>query len=226
MSNYKWVQESTQHIGLRSENFLISTGFFSVPSASMNPLLKQELDDNGIDWYNNGESYELTAIDKRFVKITAPLYQLNIHTNNFDLLQNAYTDYTIDPLQREWVKEIYLSCVKKVAIDQAKVFEEKFKENSLDEGISSVVTISLDSDKEPYHFYQQYVPKNYIKVCEKNCPWAYYRHEVVFIKKMDAKGQAVTIKVNDLYKGLVIGKSGENIKKIAKMINARRINVI
>lgn len=226
MSNYKWVKESERYIDLRSEDF-ISTSFFSVPSAVMNPLLRHELDDNGVDCCIDGESCELTAIDRRIVEITAPLYQFNIYTGNFDLLQDAYTDDTIDPLQREWVKEIYLSCMKKVAIDQSKVFEEMFKENSLDEGISSVVTISSDPYEEPNYFYQQYVPKNYIKVCERNCPWSRgYKHDVVFIKKMDSKGQAVTIKVNDLYKGLVIGKCGENIKKIAKMINARRINVI
>ena len=51
-------------------------------------------------------------------------------------------------------------------------------------------------------------------------------HDVVFIKNMDAKGKVVTIKVPDLYKGLVIGKGGENIKRIAKLINAKRINII
>lgn len=43
---------------------------------------------------------------------------------------------------------------------------------------------------------------------------------------MDAKRQVITIKVHDLYKGLVIGKGGENIKRIANMINAKKINVI
>lgn len=225
MSNYKWVKESERYIDLRSEDF-ISTSFFSVPSALMNPLLQHELDDNGVDYCIDGESCELTAIDRRIVEITAPLYQFNIYTGNFDLLQDAYTDDTIDPLQREWVKEIYLSCMKKVAIDQSKVFEEMFKETSLDEGISSVVTISSDPDREPNYFYEQYIPEGYIKICERNCPFTRTRHEMVFIKKMDAKGQPVTIKVHDFYKGLVIGKGGENIKKIAKMINAKRINVI
>ena len=48
----------------------------------------------------------------------------------------------------------------------------------------------------------------------------------VFIKKMNAKGKVVTIKVHDFYKGLVIGKGGKNIKKVAALINAKYIKVI
>ena len=47
-----------------------------------------------------------------------------------------------------------------------------------------------------------------------------------FTDYIDAKGKNVTIKIHDFYKGLVIGKGGENIKRIAKAINAKRINVI
>lgn len=43
---------------------------------------------------------------------------------------------------------------------------------------------------------------------------------------MDAHGKVVDIIVPNEFKGLVIGKSGENIKRIAKLINAKRINVI
>ena len=43
---------------------------------------------------------------------------------------------------------------------------------------------------------------------------------------MDARGQNITIKLHDLYKGLAIGKGCKNIKRIAKMINARQIYVI
>ena len=106
MSNYKWVKESERYIDLRSEDF-ISTSFFSVPSALMNPLLRHELDDNGVDCCIDGESCELTAIDRRIVEITAPLYQFNIYTGNFDLLQDAYTDDTIDPLQRVGKRNLF-----------------------------------------------------------------------------------------------------------------------
>ncbi len=40
---------------------------------------------------------------------------------------------------------------------------------------------------------------------------------------MDAHNQSITIKVPECYKGLVKGKGGENVKKIARMINAKRI---
>ena len=43
---------------------------------------------------------------------------------------------------------------------------------------------------------------------------------------MDAHGKAVDIIVPNEFKGLVIGKNGQNIKCIAHLINAKRINVI
>ena len=233
MSNYKWVQMSEGCVELRKEDFS-SISFLEVNLNSMNPLLLDKLDDNGIDAFIEGDGvfetprYVLNAIDRKFVTITAPLYEydLDLDSGEFVLISESYTDEAIDPSKYEWVKETYYRCVEEVANEQVKVFEEQFMEKSLDNGISSFVTISSNPDLEPNYFYEQYIPEEYIKVCEKNCPFTRTRHEVVFIKKMDAKGQTVTIKIHDLYKGLVIGKGGENIKRIAKLINAKRINVI
>ena len=125
----------------------------------------------------------------------------------------------------DFAKEIYSHCVEEVASEQAKIFKEIFIKNSLD-GISSIITICSDSYEDTNDFFEQYIPKEYIKVCEKNYPFTCTKHEVVFIKEMDAKSQTVNIKIPDLYKGLVIGKGGENIRRIAKMINASKINVI
>lgn len=230
MSNYKWVQMSEGCVELRKEDFS-SISFLEVNLNSMNPLLLDKLDDNGVDAFIEGDGvfetprYVLKAIDRKFVTITAPLYEYDLDSGEFVLISESYTDEATDPAEYEWVKETYYRCVEEVTSEQARIFEEQFMENSLD-GISSFVTISSDPYQEPNYFYEQYIPEEYMKVCERNCPFTRVKHEVVFIKKMDVKGQAVTIKVHDLYKGLVIGKGGENIKRIAKMINAKRINVI
>lgn len=229
MSNYKWVKMSDNYVELRKEDFS------SVPSFEVNeinPILMKKLRENGIDsWieddvFSEDCRYVLTAVDSKVVTITAPLYEFDLDTGSFILIAESYSEVTNDPAEYEWVKETYLRCIEEVVSEQAKIFEEQFKEKSLDDGISSFMTISSDSYQEPNYFYEQYIPEGYIKVCARNCPFTRVKHEVVFIKKMDAKGQPVTIKVHDLYKGLVIGQDGENIKRIAKMINAKRINVI
>ena len=228
MSNYKWVKMSDEYVQLRKEDFS------QIPSFKVNdidPILMKKLEDNGIDSSLEGDgfleacSYVLSAIDQKVIKITAPLYEFNLDTGSFVLIAESYTDETIDPAEYEWVKETYSRCVEAIASEQAEVFEKLFIEKTLD-GISSFVTISSNHYEEPNYFYEQYIPKDYIKVCERNCSFTRVKHDVVFIKKMDAKGQVVTIKIPDLYKGLVIGKGGENIKKIANQINAKRINVI
>lgn len=224
MSNYKWVKETERYVDLRTEDFT-STSFLSLPSAMLNPLLLNKLSENGIGYDFEGDTCELYAIDREIVTITAPLYQFNVNTYEFELLKESYTNTAIDPTKYGWVKETYQRCAKEVANEQAKIFEEQFIEKSLDDGNSAVIDISSDIFEEPSSFYSLYIPKGYIKVCERNLSYSRITHEVVFIKKMDAKGQSVTIKVHDLYKGLVIGKGGKNIKKIEKMINAR-INVI
>lgn len=228
MSNYKWVKMSDNYIELRKEDFS------SIPSFEVNeidPILMKKLDENAIYYLVEGDGfleacrYVLGIVDRKLVTITAPLYEFDLDIGTFKLLAESYTDEAIDPAEYEQVKETYYRCIEEVANEQAKIFEEQFMEKSLD-GISSFVTISSDPSIEPNYFYEQYIPKGYIKVCERNCPFTRVKHDVVFIKKIDAKGWDVTIKLHDLYKGLAIGKCGENIKKIAKMINARRINVI
>lgn len=229
MSNYKWVKMSDHYAELRKEDFS------SVPSfevKEIDPILMEKLEENGIVSCLEGDGcfesckYRLSAIKTKLITITAPLYECDLNSGEFVLLSESYTDEAIDPDEYERVRETYLRCTEEVASEQAKIFEEQFMEKSLDDGISSFITISSDPYNEPDYFYEQYIPEGYIKVCEKNLLFTRTRHEVVFIKKMDAEGQVVTIKVNYCYKGLVIGKNGENIKRIAKLINAKRINVI
>ena len=229
MSNYKWVKMSDEYVELRKKDFS-SVPVFEVKE--IDPILREKLEENGIDHWIEGDGflevciYVLSAIDRKFVKITAPLYEFDLDTGSFKLLAESYTNEAVDPAEYEWVKETYQRCSKEVASEQSKLFEKLFNEKSLDDGKSSVVTISSDPYQEPNYFYEQYIPEGYIKVCERNCPFTRVKHDFVFIKKMDAKGQIVTIKLHDLYKGLAIGKGGKNIKKIVKMINAKKINVM
>lgn len=228
MSNYKWVQLSDTYVELRKEDFS-SVPRFEVND--INPLLMEKLDQNGVDYWLEGDDffephYVLAAIDEKQLSITAPLYEYDITKSDHVQISNSYTEETTDPAEYERVKSIYLQCCKEVADEQAKVFSALFEEKSLDGGISSVVTISSDSGLQPNYFYEEYIPSEYIKVCEVNIPFSRGKHEVVFIKKMNAKGKVVTIKVHDFYKGLVIGKGGKNIKKVTALINAKYIKVI
>ncbi len=228
MSNYKWVKMSDSYAELRQEDFS------SLPSFEVNaidPILMKKLEENGIDPWLEGDGflekcrYVLSMDNRKYVTITAPLYEYNLDSGQYVLISETYTDEAIDPSEYELVKKTYFRCSEEVAREQAKIFEEEFIEKSLD-GISSVITIASDFYQEPNYFYEHYIPEGYIKVCEKNCPFTREKHDIVFIRQMDAKRQTITIKLHDIYKGLAIGTGGENIKRIAKLINAKRINVI
>lgn len=223
MSNYKWVKMWDYYAELRKDDF---SSFPSFEVNIIDPILKSKLEENQINVLKQNESYVLTTLDRKMIMITAPLYEYNSETDQYTFLSDEYTAEVIDPVEKyENIKRIYTRCIKAIYEEQKKIFEEQFDERSLD-GITSVVTISSSFEKEPNYFYEKYVPRGYIKVCEKNCPFNNDRHEIVFMKKIDAKGQEITINVYDIYKGIVIGKGGMNIKSIAEKINAKRINVI
>lgn len=74
MSNYKWVKESERYVDLRTDDFK-STSFLSVPLAILNPLLLKKLSENGMGYDFEGDTCELFATDRKFVTITAPLYE-------------------------------------------------------------------------------------------------------------------------------------------------------
>ncbi len=230
MSNCKWVRICEGYEVLRREDF---SSFPSFEVNLIDPILMKKLKENRIGFDTGGGSLlggyrdRLFSIEENYSVITAPLYEYNSEKDKYVLISDTYTGETIDPIREyERIKETYARCKKEVAEEQKEIFERLFEEASIDGGISSRVTISTSFYEEPHYFNEKYVPEEYVKVCERNCPFSRYRHEVVFIRKMDAKGKNVTIKIHDFYKGLVIGKGGENIKRIAKAINAKRINVI
>lgn len=228
--NYKWVKLDDYYTVLRNDDFS------SVPNFEVNdinPLLMEKLEKNGIDIFLEGDGflddcrYVLTLIEPapKSVTITAPLYEFDINSRNYVLLSKSHTQDVSDPDEYDLVKAIYFRCCEEVAKEQASIFEKLFEEKSSD-NISSFVTISTNPHRDPNYFYEEYIPDGYITICRRHHPFLYERFDYVFIKKFNANGRIVTIKIPDLYKGLVIGKNGENIKKIANMINARKIIVI
>ena len=226
MSNYKWVRLDSGVTELRREDFS------SIPSFKVSDLdsfLVKKLEENGVDLsldglFNN-YVYVLSFSVANRVTITAPLYEFDLKSGQFALISEAYTDETTDPTQYDLVKEIYHRCEEEVAKEQAETFEKLFKENSLDNGISSIISISSNPYMEDC-FFGKYVPETYIEVCKRNIPSYKNCCNSIFIRRMDAKRQDISIKVNNWYKGLVIGKNGENIKRIAQLINAKKVNVI
>ena len=227
MSNYKWVRlDNSGDTELRMEDFS-SIPLFKVDY--IDPFLEKKLKENGvvfsIDQRSSNYVYVLNYIDGNRITITAPLYEFDIKSWKYVLISESYTDETFNPTQYDLVKEIYHRCEEEVAKEQSKTFEELFKENSLDDGISSVISISLN----PYMkdcFFEKYVPETYIEVCKKDIPSYKNCYNSVFIRKMDAKREDISNKVKDWYKGIVIGKNGKNIKRIADLINAEKVNVI
>ena len=229
MSNYKWVKTYEGEV-LRREDFS-PFPIFSVKS--IDPILMKKLLNNDIDVDIAGDEiledsrYELFSRKRRVIKIIAPLYKYNRETDQYDLISDAYTGEVVDAVfEYEQIKEKYNQCKKEIAEEQKKIFEELFEKASLDGGISSCVTISSPFYAESHYFNEKYVPKGYIEVCVRKCPFDRNRQDIVFLRKIDAKGQVVTIKVQDIYKGLVIGTGGMNIKMIAKEINAKMIKVL
>ena len=196
MSNYKWVKMDNDYVQLRQEDF---SSISSFKVNNIDPLLMKKLEENGVDSCLEGDDFledcrhVLSAIDRKSVTITAPLYEYNLDSGEFVLLSESYTDKSVDPTEYNWVKEAYQRCAKEVANEQAKIFEEQFGFNSRD-GISSVITISSVFDQE--YFYEQYIPDGYIKVCEKNRPFTRTLHDMVFLKKMNVQGQVVVSHYN------------------------------
>ena len=228
MSNCKWVRICEDYEVLRREDFS-SFPIFNVKS--IDPILMKKLLDNNIDFdvvgCLEGSRYVLFSRNRKIIKITAPLYKYNLETEQYELISDAYTGEVVDDVvNNEQIKEKYNQLKKEVVEEQKRTFEELFEKASLDGGISSCVTISSPYYAESHYFNEKYVPEGYIEVCVRYYPFERNKYDTVYIKKFDAKGQIVTIKVQDEYKGLVIGTGGMNIKRIAKEINAKMIKVL
>ena len=88
MSNYKWVKMSDNYTELRKEDFSSVHGF---EVNEINPLIMKKLEENGIDYELEGDSflepcrYVLTTFDTKIVEITAPLYEFDLNAKTVGL---------------------------------------------------------------------------------------------------------------------------------------------
>ena len=141
-------------------------------------------------------------------------------------ISDSFTGKTTDPTLYDWVKSEIEICHQEVKEEQKKRFLNLFNKNSLDGGKTSWMHITPYRYTDDISFKEKYIPEGFLKVCEKYNIYNYDLKDIFFIKKMDAHGKAVDIIVPNEFKGLVIGKKGQNIKCIAHLINAKRVNVI
>lgn len=242
MSNYKWVTDSYDgkpargYTHLRGENFE-ELLFPRVPSYSMDDLLSKELFKSGIylelevgyGFNRMSHYYKLLPTNIQTASITAPLYKESSTSAGYEKVSDSYTGTTIDPIQKEWVKEEFQQCQQAVKQAQADEFKRIFSENSLDGGLTACIEITSRIINLYGRFCERYVPDSFFKICrltEPSLTGPNGDETAIFMKKMDVHGKVVTIKVPERFKGLVIGTGGETIKRVASIINARRINVI
>ena len=229
MKKYNWVKRENGTTTLRKENF----GNLCWPSIkTIDYLLKEKLKDNGVealvDFDMFSFKYELVPESIKYSFVTAPLYVYVEETKEFNLVSDSYTGKTIEPSQYDEVSEIHKRSIKELKKDQSEKFFELFNLKSLDDGLTAMIIVSSnESEKDAFNgFLEKYIPENdLVRIVEKYNFYDNTRTEVLFMKKFDAQGISVTIKTPEDCKGLVIGKGGENIKRIATIINARRINV-
>lgn len=229
MKKYNWVKREDGTATLRKENF----GNLCWPSiGTIDYLLKEKLKDNGVealvDFDMFSFKYELIPKSIKYSFVTAPLFVYVEETKEFKLISESYTDKAIEPSQYDEVLEIYERSIKELKKEQSEKFFELFNLKSLDDGLTAMIIVSSkESEKDAFNgFLEKYIPENdLVRVIEKYDFYDNTRTEVLFMKKFDARGISITIKTPENFKGLVIGKGGENIKRIASIINARRINV-
>ena len=161
----------------------------------------------------------------RYAHITAPLYEQK-GNGKYVKISDSFTGKTTDPSLYSCVKSEIGKCYQEVKEEQKARFLRLFDENSLDGGKTSWMHITPYRYTHDISFKERYIPEGFLRVCEKRNIWNYDLKDIFFIKKMDAHGKVVDIVVPKELKGLVIGKKGQNIKCIAHLINAKRINVI
>ncbi len=237
MSNYKWLTHckpgetiEAWRTVLCSDDFQ-GLSFPSVAPSKINTFIEEELLKAGIETEIecDFDSYyfNLKPVNPKYISMTAPLYVCD-DDGGYQKIDDSYTAKAIDPAQYEWVRQEFKRCKETVYQQQVQRFSKIFQENSLDGGLTAVIDIAeCDVDIPEGAFYEGYIPNDdFFRICCLNDRFDPERPSIcIFMKKMDAKRGVVTIKIPDGLKGLTIGKNGANIKMVANMINARRINV-
>ena len=156
------------------------------------------------------------------VTVTAPMYNLN-----HKLLLESYTaTVSISDLPDSLIL-LYEKCKEAVSMEMAEKFQELYDHNSFDEGLTSSLILSEKLNlQNPTFFFEKYVPDGFVRVSESRFSRdSLGRKRVLFMKKADYQGQALTISVMPILVGATIGFKGENIKKVAEQLNASHIDV-
>lgn len=213
MSNYIVFQN-----GKRGNKFLLNEDLssitFPIPKEEMDDMLKKELEKDLIWCFQFFNQYVLYDAHIIFAEVTAPLYVFN-GTEKLILKSEAYTGLCIIPLDYETAKTKFSTCKENIAKRKLSYYNSIYDGHTLDCGISA--TFHLNDIYEFYYLTdddEKYIPKEYIKVYEKrtnlNC------RLVLFIKKRDANGEVVKIKVEDQIKKAILDDNGKNLERVAK----------
>lgn len=229
MSNYKWVTYvivSDRKYSLRDCNFDI----LEFPEINYrDELLDEKFKEHNLYVYHDEDAVcrvHLCGLNYKCIYVTAPLYEQK-ENGNYVKISDSFTGYTLNPMLYDWAKTEIKKCYQEVKKEQEERFLKIFTENSLDSGKTSWLHIT------PFRYYtddisfkERYIPEGFLKVCEKHDIYNPDLKDIFFMKKINAHGKVITITVPNEFKGLVIGKNGQNIKNISHLINAKRINVI
>ena len=232
MSNYRWITfpiPSNRRYLLADSDFDILT----FPEIHYrDELLDAKFKEHGLranlefdTHYDESTICIVRPLTWKYAYVTAPLYEQK-EDGKYVKISDSFTGKTTAPTLYDWVKSEIEICYQEVKEEQTERFLNLFNKNSLDGGKTSWMHITPYRYTDDISFKEKYIPEGFIKVCEKYNIYNYDLKDIFFIKKMDAHGKAVDIIVPNEFKGLVIGKNGQNIKCIAHLINAKRINVI
>lgn len=229
MSNYRWVISPNDNYLLKDNNFNTLT-FLKIHYRDelLDAKFKEHRLRVNLEFgmhYDEGTICVVRPLTWKHVYVTAPLYKQK-EDGKYVKISDSYTGGTIDPALYDWVKSEIEKCQQEVEEEQKERFFNLFDKNSLDGGKTSWIHITPYRYTDDISFKEKYIPEGFIRVCEKYNIYNSDLKDIFFIKKMDAHGKMVDIIVPSEFKGLVIGKGGKNIKRVAKLINAERINVI
>lgn len=237
MKNYKWLVHTNNSnipankinnylITVVDENFKSARAFERV--YDMDGVIDMNLFKYGLKSQWDGQSRRATIQlaeylkpDKTEVEITAPIYNLR-HKLIMDSYTATINQYTLP----DGILLLYEKCKEAVSMEMANKFQEFYDRNSFDEGLSSSFILSERMDLQCTSvFFEKYVPDGFIKVCEYRVFGDYFHKHVLFMKESDYEGRALTISVLPALVGPAIGLGAENIKKVAKQLNACHIEV-
>jgi len=214
----------------RGPKYLVKEDFYSI-SFTISPeyvddIIKKQLKEQQIDCIKVLENYVLYWSHVNMIPFAGPLYSLDDKGNPV-LETELCEDFAIVPLDYNIAKVMFSICKEKVDKLQSSYFTNIYNQTTIDKGMSA--TIFFNDIFTLYFlrdYHEKYIPKEYIKVYERSFSSSPERRAVLFIKKQDAKGEVVKIKVDDCIKKIIIEDNEKKLQDVAKTINASRIEVL